>query len=74
MKELTITEIETVCGAMGSRGATVPQSPAQQACNTGIFWGVVGGGISGASGGPIGIALGIIGGFLGGGGSAGCFA
>jgi len=74
MQNLTITEIETVCGAMGSRGSTANQPADPQACDRGAGWGALGGGIAGASGGPIGIILGVIGGFIGGAGGAGCFA
>lgn len=74
MKELSIMEVELVCGAMGSRGAVAPQSPAQTACSNGAVYGALGGGIAAASGGMLGIALGALGGFIAGAGSAGCFA
>lgn len=74
MHVLTNNELDLVSGAMGSRGQTVPTTPAQQQCHSGAGWGALGGAIAGASGGLIGVALGAMGGFIAGAGSSGCFA
>lgn len=73
MNELSLMEVELVCGAMGSRGAVAPQSSAQTACSNGAGYGALGGGIAGAAGGLLGAALGALGGFIAGAGGAGCF-
>ncbi|WP_371876452.1 hypothetical protein [Pseudoduganella chitinolytica] len=74
MNVLTNDELSLVHGAMGSRGQTVPMSPAMRQCQSGAGWGILGGAIAGASGGFLGVALGAIGGLIAGGGSSGCFA